>query len=286
MHTEETATITSWLQQCGLPRIEGRMLVQHLLSVTHSYLIAHGSHKLSLPEQQWLNQQAARRKAGEPLAYLLGYREFYGRCFKVSEAVLIPRPETEHLVEAAISHLPQGGCIWDLGTGSGAIAVTIACERPDAQVWATDISAEALAIARDNAANLKTSIQFGQGSWFQAQPQPAKNSVDVIIANPPYIAANDEHLLQGDLRFEPQHALTDHHNGLTALETIIAGAPAYLHNNGWLLLEHGYDQGRAVRDRLTQHSFENIQTLVDLAGLERVTLGQIKHLCRSPTNKQ
>ena len=286
MHTEETATITSWLQQCGLPRIEGRMLVQHLLSVTHSYLIAHGSRKLSLPEQQWLNQQAARRKAGEPLAYLLGYREFYGRCFKVSDAVLIPRPETEHLVEAAISHLPQGGCIWDLGTGSGAIAVTIACERPDAQVWATDISAEALAIARDNAANLKTSIQFGQGSWFQAQPQPAKNSVDVIVANPPYIAANDEHLQQGDLRFEPQHALTDYHNGLTALDTIIAGAPAYLRNNGWLLLEHGYDQGRAVRDRLTQHSFENIQTLVDLAGLERVTLGQIKHLCRSPTNKQ
>lgn len=269
-------TLETWLNNSGLPRLEARMLLQHILTISHSHIIAHGTQLLSNSELASLNQLCQRRLAGEPLAYLLGWREFYGRRFQVSEAVLIPRPETEHLVDAVLAHLPAQGTLWDLGTGSGAIAVTIACERPDAQIWAADISEEALAVAQANASALQAQVRFGQGSWYQAQPQPAPHSVDVIVSNPPYIDAQDPHLQQGDLRFEPQQALTDNHNGLSAFETIIAGAKDFLRPDGWLLFEHGYDQGEAVRNILSQYKFRKIQTLADLAGLDRVTLGQIK----------
>lgn len=252
------------------------MLLQQVLDISHGYIIAHGQQLIGSSDQTRLNQLAQRRLAGEPLAYLLGWREFYSRRFQVTEAVLIPRPETEHLVEAVLAHLPEHGVVWDLGTGSGAIAITVACERPDAQVWAADISAEALAVARTNAAALQADVSFGQGSWYQAQPQPAVNSVDVIVSNPPYIAVHDQHLQQGDLRFEPQHALTDNYNGLTAFQTIITGAANFLRPDGWLLLEHGFDQGEAVRTMLAQNNFSQIHTQPDLAGLERVTLGQRK----------
>ncbi|MCX8747050.1 peptide chain release factor N(5)-glutamine methyltransferase [Snodgrassella sp. B3800] len=274
--TNIPVTLESWLNNSGLPRLEARMLLQHVLTISHSHIIAHGTQLLSNSELASLNQLCRRRLAGEPLAYLLGWREFYGRRFQVSEAVLIPRPETEHLVDAVLAHLPAQGTLWDLGTGSGAIAVTIACERPDAQIWAADISEEALAVAQANASALQAQVRFGQGSWYQAQPQPAPHSVDVIVSNPPYIDAQDPHLQQGDLRFEPQQALTDNHNGLSAFETIIAGAPDFLRADGWLLFEHGYDQGEAVRNILLQYKFRKIQTLADLAGLDRVTLGQIK----------
>lgn len=269
-------TLETWLNNSGLPRLEARMLLQHVLTISHSHIIAHGTQLLSNSQLASLNQLCQRRLAGEPLAYLLGWREFYGRRFQVSEAVLIPRPETEHLVDAVRAHLPAQGTLWDLGTGSGAIAVTIACERPDAQIWAADISEEALAVAQANASALQAQVRFGQGSWYQAQPQPASHSVDVIVSNPPYIDAQDPHLQQGDLRFEPQQALTDNHNGLSAFETIIAGAKDFLRADGWLLFEHGYDQGEAVRNILSQYKFRKIQTLADLAGLDRVTLGQIK----------
>ncbi|MCO6508800.1 MAG: peptide chain release factor N(5)-glutamine methyltransferase [Snodgrassella sp.] len=274
MNADLPITIDGWLRNCGLPRLEARMLLAQVLDINYAYIIAHGQQPLSTSEQVNLSQLAQRRLAGEPLAYLLGWREFYSRRFQVSTAVLIPRPETEHLVEAALAHLPEQGTLWDLGTGSGVIAVTVACERPDAQVWAADISSEALAIACSNATALQANVRFGQGSWYQAQPQPALHSVDVIVSNPPYIAAHDQHLQQGDLRFEPQHALTDNHNGLSALATIISGAAAFLRPAGWLLLEHGFDQGEAVRDMLAQHGFSQIHTLPDLAGLDRVTLGQ------------
>ena len=274
--TNIPVTLESWLNNSGLPRLEARMLLQHVLTISHSHIIAHGTQLLSNSELRSLNQLCRRRLAGEPLAYLLGWREFYGRRFQVSEAVLIPRPETEHLVDAVLAHLPAQGTLWDLGTGSGAIAVTIACERPDAQIWAADISEEALAVAQANASALQAQVRFGQGSWYQAQPQPAPHSVDVIVSNPPYIDAQDPHLQQGDLRFEPQQALTDNHNGLSAFETIIAGAKDFLRADGWLLFEHGYDQGEAVRNILSQYKFRKIQTLADLAGLDRVTLGQIK----------
>lgn len=274
--TNIPVTLESWLNNSGLPRLQARMLLQHVLTISHSHIIAHGTQLLSNSELASLNQLCQRRLAGEPLAYLLGWREFYGRRFQVSEAVLIPRPETEHLVDAILVHLPAQGTLWDLGTGSGAIAVTIACERPDAQIWAADISEEALAVAQANASALQAQVRFGQGSWYQAQPQPAPHSVDVIVSNPPYIDAQDPHLQQGDLRFEPQQALTDNHNGLSAFETIIAGAKDFLRPDGWLLFEHGYDQGEAVRNILLQYKFRKIQTFADLAGLDRVTLGQIK----------
>ena len=276
MNTDTPITLDSWLHNCGLPRLEARMLLQQVLDISHGYIIAHGQQLISSSDQTRLNQLAQRRLAGEPLAYLLGWREFYSRRFQVTEAVLIPRPETEHLVEAVLAHLPEHGVVWDLGTGSGAIAITVACERPDAQVWAADISAEALAVARTNAAALQSDVSFGQGSWYQAQPQPAGNSVDVIVSNPPYIAVHDQHLQRGDLRFEPQHALTDNHNGLTAFQTIITGTAHFLRPDGWLLLEHGFDQGEAVRTMLAQNNFSQIHTQPDLAGLERVTLGQRK----------
>ena len=276
MNTDTPITLDSWLHNCGLPRLEARILLQQVLDISHGYIIAHGQQLIGSSDQTRLNQLAQRRLAGEPLAYLLGWREFYSRRFQITEAVLIPRPETEHLVEAVLAHLPEHGVVWDLGTGSGAIAITVACERPDAQVWAADISAEALAVARTNAAALQADVSFGQGSWYQAQPQPAVNSVDVIVSNPPYIAVHDQHLQQGDLRFEPQHALTDNYNGLTAFQTIITGAANFLRPDGWLLLEHGFDQGEAVRTMLAQNNFSQIHTQPDLAGLERVTLGQRK----------
>lgn len=274
MTQEKPTTISLWLQRSGLNRLEARLLLQHILSLSHADIIAHGQRQLTIQQQNILDQLAARRLAGEPLAYLLGWREFYGRRFNVSEAVLIPRPETEHLVEAALTRLPPQGRIWDLGTGSGAIAITLACERPDAEVWAADISAAALTVARENAIALQAKVIFGQGSWYQAQPQPLAHSVDIIVSNPPYIAADDTHLMQGDLRFEPKHALTDHDNGLSALTSLITGASTFLRHQGWIMLEHGYDQGQAVRHTLAQHGFVQIQTQPDLAGLDRVTLGQ------------
>lgn len=274
MTQEKPTTISLWLQRSGLNRLEARLLLQHILSLSHADIIAHGQRQLTIQQQNLLDQLAARRLAGEPMAYLLGWREFYGRRFNVSEAVLIPRPETEHLVEAALTRLPPQGRIWDLGTGSGAIAITLACERPDAEVWAADISAAALTVARENAIALQAKVIFGQGSWYQAQPQPLTHSVDIIVSNPPYIAADDTHLMQGDLRFEPKHALTDHDNGLSALTSLITGASTFLRHQGWIMLEHGYDQGQAVRHTLAQNGFVQIQTQPDLAGLDRVTLGQ------------
>ena len=146
--------------------------------------------------------------------------------------MLIPRPETEHLLEAALAKLPPSGILWDLGTGSGIIAVSAACERPDAHIWASDISADALAVAQSNAQALNAAVRFGHGSWFAATPQPLRQSVDVVVSNPPYIEAADAHLQQGDLRFEPQSALTDFGNGLTALRQLTAGAPGYLKPGG------------------------------------------------------
>lgn len=274
MTQEKPTTISLWLQRSGLNRLEARLLLQHILSLSHADIIAHGQRQLTIQQQNLLDQLAARRLAGEPMAYLLGWREFYGRRFNVSEAVLIPRPETEHLVEAALTRLPPQGRIWDLGTGSGAIAITLACERPDAEVWAADISAAALTVARENAIALQAKVIFGHGSWYQAQPQPLAHSVDIIVSNPPYIAADDTHLMQGDLRFEPKHALTDHDNGLSALTSLITGASTFLRHQGWIMLEHGYDQGQAVRHTLAQNGFVQIQTQPDLAGLDRVTLGQ------------
>ena len=177
-------------------------------------------------------------------------------------------------MEAVLKHLPPQGRVWDLGTGSGAIAVTIALERVDADVRASDISVGALDTARQNAAELGAKVEFAQGSWFDTD-RPSEGRYDVIVSNPPYIEDGDEHLSQGDLRFEPQNALTDFSDGLSHIRHITQEAPKYLKANGWLLFEHGYDQGEAVRNIMFENGFAEVATEQDLAGLDRVTLGRL-----------
>ncbi len=280
-------TIAQILQTSSLPRNETRLLLQHATGYTAAQLITRDREPLPEPQAARLQRLIARRSAGEPIAYILGTREFYGRSFAVSPAVLIPRPETEHLLEAALQRLPANGTLWDLGTGSGIIAISAKLERPDATVYASDNSPTVLKVARENAKMLGAAITFAQGSWFAADAidriHPRKllfrlpqHIADVIASNPPYIDVNDEHLRQGDLRYEPPHALTDFADGLAHIRHIAQHAPDYLRDNGWLLLEHGYDQGQAVRNILVQRGYTQIETQQDLAGLDRVTLGRFQ----------
>lgn len=256
-----------------LPRNEQRLLWQHVLGVSHSWLIAHDTDPVASSSVRVYQRLAQRRLAGEPMAYLLGEREFMGHSFKVSPAVLIPRPDTEVLVEVALACLPpdRPASVLDLGTGSGAIAVSVALARPNARVVATDASAEALAIARQNAASLGASVTFLQGSWYDALDDNA--AFDLIVSNPPYIARLDTHLQQGDLRFEPRLALTDEHDGLQALRAIVDGAQRRLNRSGALYVEHGWDQAAAVRQLCRQAGLHDVRSIRDLAGIERVTGG-------------
>jgi release factor glutamine methyltransferase len=215
----------------------------------------------------------ARRAAGEPVAYILGEREFYGLRFRVDPAVLIPRPETEHLVEFAIAHAPQGATVADIGCGSGSIAIALAHARPDLLVIATDVSAAALQVARANALALGVAqrVTFMQGDLLAPLAQA---SCAVVVSNPPYIAAGDAHLAQGDLRFEPTSALTDGADGLALLRKIAADAPRCLTPGGWLAVEHGHDQGAAVMALFQAAGLEQVATTPDLAGIPRNTVGQ------------
>lgn len=266
-------SIAQWLKQCTLPKLEARMLLQACTGYSRSQLITCDQTTLSDLQLQQLKHWQHRREAGEPMAYILGQREFYGRMFTVSPAVLIPRPETEHLLEAALEKLPENGRIWDLGTGSGAVAITIQLERPDVRVYASDVSAAALEIAQCNATQLQAKISFRLGSWFEARSEEMSD-FDVLVSNPPYIEANDPHLQQNGLPYEPSLALTDFADGLSCIRELAAGAKQVLKCGGWLILEHGYNQGEAVRQILHHHQFSLIQTLPDLAGLDRITLGQ------------
>lgn len=266
-------TIAQWLQQSPLPRHEARALISHITGLSHAQIITQSEHPLRAEHYAVLNELQKKRAAGQPLAYLLGAREFWGRNFVVSSAVLIPRPETEHLIEAILQRLPPHGRLWDLGTGSGIIAITVALERPDAQVRASDFSPEALHIAQENAQRHHATIEWAMGSWYQAQPLPQVR-YHILASNPPYIHASDPHLKQGDLIHEPRHALTDYADGLSHIRHLSQQAPDYLEAGGYLMLEHGYDQGSAVRAILASQQFQHIQTLSDLAGLERITLGQ------------
>lgn len=267
-------TFDEWLGLSKLPKNEARMLLQYASGYTRVQLLTRGVEEIPDEVRQRADRLVQRRLKGEPMAYLLGEREFYGRRFAVNPHVLIPRPETEHLVEAVLKCLPPQGRVWDLGTGSGAIAVTVALERVDADVRASDISTGALDTARQNAAELGAKVEFAQGSWFDTD-RPSEGRYDVIVSNPPYIESGDEHLSQGDLRFEPQNALTDFSDGLSHIRHITQEAPKYLKANGWLLFEHGYDQGEAVRNIMLENGFAEVATEQDLAGLDRVTLGRL-----------
>ena len=215
-----------------------------------------------------------RRLAGEPMAYLVGQREFMGHTFRVTPDVLIPRPDTEVLVETALECVAgqAAPAVLDLGTGSGAIAISIALARRDARVMASDVSAKALAVAAANAWDLTASLRFVEGSWYDAVP--AGEGFDLIVSNPPYVANDDPHLGQGDVRFEPRGALTDGADGLEDLRRIVAGAHRHLKAGGALWMEHGWDQAEAVRTLLADAGFADVHSRQDLAGIERISGGR------------
>jgi release factor glutamine methyltransferase len=260
--------------QTALPLdpLENRILLCHATGLTRVQLITQAERALGAGEAARLNDLVRRRLDGEPIAYIVGRREFFGLPFQVNQAVLIPRPDTELIVELALERLPPQGRLLDMGTGSGAIAVSIAHSRPDAAVTALDVSAEALAVAQANAAGNGAHVRFLRSDWFAALA-PGE-TFELIASNPPYIAAGDEHLSQGDLRFEPAGALTDHADGLSALRIIIDGASSRLVPGAWLLLEHGYDQAAAVRALLLAHGYHEVQSWRDLGGIERVSGGR------------
>lgn len=260
-------TVDELLRQVRLEPLEARILIAHALQWSRVQLVTRSQEPLSDAQYQRIDSWFSRRASGEPIAYILGVREFHGLDFEVSPAVLIPRPETELLVALANERLPYGGSVLDLGTGSGAVAITLAHVRSDASVTATDVSANALQLAQRNAARHQLSVHFVLSDWYQA----VVGSFDLVVSNPPYIAAGDAHLSQGDLRFEPADALTDHADGLQALSALITGAPQHLRQGGWLLMEHGYDQAAAVRELLEQAGWTDVQSWRDLAGIERVS---------------
>lgn len=259
------------LRKPPLDAFEARILLSHALQLSRVQLVTQSERPLAPEEAASVSALFARRLEGEPIAYILGEREFFGLPLYTTPDVLIPRPETELLVELALERLPQGGRVLDMGTGSGAIAVALAHARPDARVTALDASAEALAVARRNARRHSADIRFLASDWYQAlDVEP----FDLIVSNPPYIVANDPHLAQGDLRFEPASALTDHADGLSALRAIVVGAPGRLAAGGWLLMEHGYNQAPAVRDLLASQGFQEVRSWTDLAGIERASGGR------------
>ncbi|MHB9783546.1 peptide chain release factor N(5)-glutamine methyltransferase [Stenotrophomonas maltophilia] len=257
-------------------RHEAELLLLHVLERPRSWLFAHATDPLPATAQAAFEALLARRAAGEPVAYLTGRRGFWTLDLRVDAATLIPRPETELLVELALERLPSDRplSVVDLGTGSGAIALALASERPLAQVLATDASPGALAMAARNAAHHELrNVRFAEGGqdWY-APLQGARFAL--IASNPPYIASEDPHLQQGDLRFEPASALASGIDGLDDIRRIVAGAPEHLQPAGWLLIEHGWDQGAAIRTLFDAAGFADVQTQQDLEQRDRVTLGR------------
>jgi release factor glutamine methyltransferase len=269
-----TPSVRGAIEASGLVPVDARVLLAHVLDCDRAWLVAHGADPLTREQAHAFFALAKRRRDGEPVAYLTGRREFWGLDLAVTPAVLIPRPETETLVEAVLARLPADARVrvLDLGTGSGAIALAIAKERPLAQVTATDVSAEALDVARANAARLGLgNATFVRSDWYAGAPD---GPYDAIVANPPYIDPADPHLVQGDLRFEPRGALTPGSTGLSALAAIVAGASGRLAPGGLLAVEHGFDQGERVRALFDDAGFVAVEAFRDLAGLWRVVAGR------------
>lgn len=255
-----------------LPANEARLLLGHVLARPAEWLLAHDDEAVAGEALRSFAALAARRAAGEPVAYLVGHREFHGRDFAVSPAVLIPRPETELLVERALAIVEPDvpAAVLDLGTGSGCIAITLACERPSARVAAAELAPAALAVAEANAQRHGANVRFVASDWFAAL---GGELFDLVVANPPYVALGDPHLTAGDLRYEPGSALASGIDGLDSIRAIIEAAPGHLVDGGWLLLEHGYDQAEAVRSLLECAGFAHIGQWRDLAGIVRVSGG-------------
>ena len=274
----EPVSIAHVLRDSGLEACDANLLLQAALDVNRAYLAAHHDQFLNSRQAAAYAERVQRRRAGEPIAYILGEREFYGLNLKINPAVLIPRPETELLVELAIERIPEAQSyrVLELGTGSGNIALALALHRPLARITAVDCSEEALAVARQNSGKLlgaeSRNIVFKKSDWFDALEG---ETFDLIISNPPYVAAGDAHLQQGDVRFEPKQALNGGAGGLNCIRRIIREAPQHLCKGGWLVLEHGYDQAVACRGLLAHSGFDQIFCTKDLAGIQRVSGGRI-----------
>jgi len=261
-------------EQSDTARVDAEVLLAHVLHKTRTWLHTWPEQQLSEDQLARFQQLLSRRARGEPVAHLVGRQDFWSLTLQVTADTLIPRPETERLVELALARIPPQATwrIADLGTGSGAIALALAKERPNCMIIATDQSAAALAVATNNArSNQLGNVQFRQGDWFEALHDDT--GFELIVSNPPYIKETDPHLQQGDVRFEPAGALQAGHTGLDDLQHIIQAALAYLEPGGWLLLEHGYDQGAAVLQLLAQAGYEQITDYTDLAGLPRIAEG-------------
>lgn len=265
--------IAEILKTARIDPLDARVLLQSVLGVTHAFLATHPGHAVAGDQLDRYLALVARRAAGEPVAYLTGGREFFSLDFKVTPAVLIPRPETELLVELALERIPQQAPrrVLDLGTGSGCVAISIARHRPRARIMATDSTPDAIAIAAENARTLGVhNIEFARGDWFAAIDG---ERYDVIVSNPPYIAQDDPHLRQGDLRFEPRNALAAGPDGLDCIRLIVTQANNHLESGGWLMFEHGYDQAGRCRALLDAAGFAEVFSRRDLAGIERVSGG-------------
>jgi release factor glutamine methyltransferase len=273
------ATVRRALAQSGLVPLDAQVLLAHVLGKDRAWLVAHRDDALARDRSDAFLALAHRRRDGEPVAYLTGVREFWGLALQVSPAVLIPRPETETLVELALARLPKERevRVLDLGTGSGAIALAIARERPRATILATDVSADALDVARENARRLGiVNVEFAQADWYDGVASTWRGApFDLIASNPPYVVAADPHLGEGDVRFEPDLALTPGDDGLAAIMRIVAGACARLAGAGTLVVEHGYDQADAVRALFLAAGLEEIVGARDLAGVPRVVAGRL-----------
>ncbi|SEF91955.1 peptide chain release factor N(5)-glutamine methyltransferase [Nitrosomonas ureae] len=255
--------------------IDAILLLRHVLSVNHAFLLTHPDQALTVQQFEKFSSLVQQRIEGLPVAYLIGERAFFDLTFKVTDAVLIPRPETELLVEWALELIPsQKSCkVLDLGTGSGVIGITIAKHRPQAQVIAVDLSPAAIDVCQSNVEILEVAnLNTIRGNWFD---ELSGEKYDLIVSNPPYVAEGDPHLQQGDLRFEPEMALSAGEHGMACITHIINAAPGYLREEGWLLLEHGYDQAEACRQLLRDMDFSNICSYPDLAGIMRVSGGQL-----------
>jgi len=258
------------------PRMDAELLLMHVLNVPRGWLYAHDDATLTDEQLQSFNQSLQQRQQGIPIAYLTGHKEFWSMDLLVNNYTLIPRPETELLVERTLEKLANisNAHILELGTGTGAISLALAHEHPDWQIDAADISMEALELAKENAQRLKiTNVTFTHSDWFSAFP--ALHHYDVVISNPPYIRETDTHLRTEDIRFEPRQALSSGKDGLDAIRHLIDQSPAYLRPNGWLLFEHGYDQTKDIHTLLKLHNYQRIQHWKDINGNDRVSGGQI-----------
>jgi release factor glutamine methyltransferase len=271
--TRQFMSAESVLRESGLPRSEGLLLLARMLGIERSRLMAHPETEISPQQCAAARGWFERRRAGEPVAYLIEEREFYGLSLRVTPDVLIPRPETERLVELALDRISPGAParLLELGTGSGAVAIALASARPALEVTATDVSQAALAVAQHNALRHGAAIEFALGSWFQAV---GGRRFDLIVSNPPYVAAHDPHLERGDLRFEPRLALLGGEDGMDSIGCIADRGRNHLVSGGWILFEHGYDQRDRCMESLHALGYCDVADFSDLAGLSRVCVAR------------